>query len=592
MEKIEEIIQKFDEHIKAAHRQISDTTQKISDVDEHVHSLVMRFKNNIDRLSIQESNVFEKELSLLLKQYKENCAEWIKAINSMVEGKEFINQFEKSVLIVVFGNVNVGKSSVGNMIAGTADPDSSKKTYEKDIELLRKFFGKPPLFYEYDLAGENKDCGAKKKEDSFFKEGYVETTASIQYFTREEGMTWTDSPGICSVNQINGDLAKRYVEFADLVIFITTSSSPGKNDEIEELKKLFGKRKPVLILINKSDKWDKDEVNGEIVKYLVAKSQEDREKQEEYVQKQFREEADEILSEIDAVSISTYLAMQALRENNIEKFRQSGFPRFYEKLGKIFEKNAVDLKMNAPRQRINSMIDEIILGGYVGSQSVMGICQYQQHLKTVKDNVEKVKKEVSKVAEKAIPAILNQSMAQITSLVQEQAYQVRRNGIETELGQDIDRIVTESTAKVLEQELREVLTDYNNDMTKQDAYHNGGEIRLNARKEHIERYVYDVKEVRRDPNGLIEHIEHFFFKKEFIESKVTKRKVTETFVNGDNSSEILEHIQQEIRGTIQGYVYGFVQNVQIQYFGQEEVLIEKILRMLNELKQKLKGEKI
>ena len=592
--KIEEIIQAFDQCIQAAYDQISDTVQEISDTDGRVRRLVLEFKDAMDRLSVSESNLFEKELSKLLEQYQTNCAKWCGAVNAMVEGKEFINQFEKSVLIVVFGNVNVGKSAVGNIIAGTIDPDG-RGAHENDSGVLKRYFGEPPVFYEYDFAGNAGNAGekgAKGKKESFFKEGYVETTANIQYFTRNGGMTWTDSPGICSVNWQNGDLAKKYVEYADLVIFITPSSSPAKEDEIQELKKLFSKKKPVLILLNKSDKRIHDEVDGRIVEYLVPKPQVDREKQEDYMQKQFCGMAGEILSETDTVSISVYLAMEALREENEEKFEQSGFPRFYEKLGKIFEKNAVELKMNAPRQRVNSMIDEIISGGTLGARHLMGIRQYQESLWEMKARAERTKEETGRAAERAFPAILNKSMERITSAVQEQAYQVRKNGESADLSGKINEIVTLTTAEILERQLREVLADYSNGAVAQAAYQTKGKISLDARMEQTERYVYDVRNVSRDPEGLIEHIQSLIFKKEFTRSEVKRRRVTDTFVNGDNSLEILERIRQETNAAVQGYVRDFVQKVQEQYFRQEEILIEKIMKMLGVLEEKLKGEKM
>ena len=60
-----------------------------------------------------------------------------------------------------------------------------------------------------------------------------------------------------------------------------------------------------------------------------------------------------------------------------------------KKLGRIFEKNAVELKMNAPRQRVDAMIDEIIAGGYMGAQPIAGIRQYQEQLRRLKEKREK-----------------------------------------------------------------------------------------------------------------------------------------------------------------------------------------------------------
>jgi GTP-binding protein EngB required for normal cell division/archaellum component FlaC len=592
MKKIEDYICDFDRNIESAHTQISNTVHEISNVDEGVQQQLAAFQSEINALDFQGNNLFEKELSDILEMYKSNCSVWCDAVNALIKGKEFINQFEKSILVVVFGNVNVGKSSVGNLIAGVSDPDSNKDNYEQDTRILKRFLGDVPAFYEYDLAEGDKTCGPTQKKDALFKEGHVETTSNIQYFTRNEGLTWTDSPGICSVNQKNGDLAKKYVEFADLVIFITTSSSPAKNDEVQELKKLFGKKKPVLILVNKSDQYEKDEIDGKIVTYLMPKSSEDRKKQEDYIQNLFRDEAMDVISEIDAISISTYLAMDAMRENNAEKFEQSGFPRLYEKLGKILEKDAIDLKMNAPRQRVNAMIDEIIFGGHLGSQRIDGIHQYQEHLESLQKNVIKAKSDIKKTSSDAIPLILNRSMDKITSLVQGASHSVRKGNGSIELSQSINQIITEETADVLEKELKDILEDYSNSMIHHKSYVQAADIRLNAKTETVERYVYSVKTVSRDPIGLIEHVERFLFKTEFTRDEVRKHKITESFINGDNSADVLRLVQEQTAATIQNYVDTFMNEVQTQYFGQEEVLISKISGLLSNLEKNLEGRKI
>ena len=49
---------------------------------------------------------------------------------------------------------------------------------------------------------------------------------------------------------------------------------------------------------------------------LQPKFDEDRFKQEQYTQEAFQQEAKDIVSELDAVSVSTHLALKALKEND------------------------------------------------------------------------------------------------------------------------------------------------------------------------------------------------------------------------------------------------------------------------------------
>ena len=51
----------------------------------------------------------------------------------------------------------------------------------------------------------NHFMGTDEKKESFFKEGVIETTAEIQYFTIKDGLTWVDTPGIHSLTEENED---------------------------------------------------------------------------------------------------------------------------------------------------------------------------------------------------------------------------------------------------------------------------------------------------------------------------------------------------------------------------------------------------
>lgn len=98
-----------------------------------------------------------------------------------------------------------------------------------------------------------------------------------------------DTPGLHSLTAEHGELAQEYIQFADLVVYLTPSSSPFKSDEREMLGNLFRMGKPVILTITKSDIVDEDEVDGRIVYKRLPKSAGDRQAQERYVTEQERE---------------------------------------------------------------------------------------------------------------------------------------------------------------------------------------------------------------------------------------------------------------------------------------------------------------
>lgn len=582
MNEFKNCIEIFDRQIANAHTQVQSVICEISHVQENILSYVQDFCNRIHGITFQANNQFERELQDVLSQYQKQSDTWCQEIRNFIEGQEFVNQFETSILVVVFGNVNVGKSSIGNLIAGVTD--SNEKDDAQLQKNLRDYFGEPPVFFEYDLAGQSNARGSRPLTHGCFQEGYVETTANIQYFTRKDGLTWTDSPGVCSVTKINGDLAKKYVEFADLVIFVTTSSSPAKFDEVQELKKLFcDKKKPMLILINKSDQIDKDEVDGQLVRVLRAKSDDDRKKQENYTQEAFSKEAGEIVESLDAMSISTYLALNAIKAQNFDTFQASGYPRFLKKLGDTCSEQAVNLKMLAPKNRVFSVIQTLLTGD---SGRIMGIKQYQENMQQIMAQIKKAKTEMEQSANDVIPQIVNQAMNEIISYIQDSSREIRNGGSVT-LDDTINNVITEKVVEALKVVVKSVLEDDVNTEQTMSSYKGISGINLATKMESFERTVYETKTVSRDPKGLIENLQHIFLDKQFTTTKIKTRTITETFANGDNSTEAIEAISAKVKTTIGNYVQVVIQELQHNYFAKEEEMINNVLLFLNELEQKL-----
>lgn len=586
---IETCIKEFDKKIEQAYCHIGKTIEMIDKTDERIRLLLENFRKNFMKIDIAGNNIFEKDLKKIITSYREKCTDWCQAVEEYIKCKEFVDQFERSILVVVFGNVNVGKSSVGNLIAGVVDKknDSPEKEYA-----AKRYFGDAPLFYEYDIAGEKDEQGIKENKKNYFQEGYTETTANIQYFTRKQGLTWTDSPGIHSVNKENGKLAKKYVDYADLVIFITTSSSPAKNDEVQELRKLFDKQKPVLILINKSDQIEKDEVNGDIVKKLCPKTKEDRKKQERYICELFQKESDNKFSEIGAISISTYLAWKALEEEDDQKFEDSGIPRFYDKLGELLDEKAVDLKMNAPKIRMNGVIKEIIYGGSLAGNTISGIQEFIKEIESVENEAENCKEKLCSTVKEAKEEIIEEINKQVYSNIQDASKKIRTGNHSIELSDEINEMVMNIVQKVLTKKLSKILSDVELSMSQQVKYLGIENSEIKIKYEECTRQEYDIKTVSREPSGLIEKVVHFFTGKEYTREKVISRTITEKFQNGDNSMEIQSKIQNTIENTLTEYMDAYYKEIINAYFSQEETVLERMKKLFDNLSNELERVKL
>ncbi|MBB5407020.1 hypothetical protein HDG34_000943 [Paraburkholderia sp. HC6.4b] len=70
----------------------------------------------------------------------------------------------------------------------------------------------------------------------------------------------------------NAALTRRFTDSADGVLWLTSSTSPGQVQELDELGRELHRNKPLLPVVTRSDEYEEDEVDGELVKCLCNKS--------------------------------------------------------------------------------------------------------------------------------------------------------------------------------------------------------------------------------------------------------------------------------------------------------------------------------
>lgn len=573
---IKSTIDKFLKDVSAAGENIGQFSRIIDDKDKNIHKIVGDFNNTLQGLSVDEENSFAAQLNETLNQYKEKSNQFVNLVNTYINGKEFINKFEKSVLFVVFGNVNVGKSSIGNQISGSA-------------EEIRQYYDNVPDYYVYDFANNDASNKPKKMEKSQFKENYIEETSTIQYYTLNDGLTWVDSPGIHSINGENEALAKKYVDYADLVVFVMSSSSPAKYDEFVELSKLMDKKKPLLVIINKSDRYEKDEVDGQIVKVLKPKSEEDRKKQEKYVKDIFENNAAiNNIQSVDSISISTKLARQALANDDYDEFISSGMPNFYDRLGLTLRNDALDLKMRAPKQRINSLIDDI-LNGFVSDNEhrVDGVIEMKQSFLNIDEKINSNISMIKELEKRLLRDVRVKSMPQIDMEVSRMSAKLQAGEDTSSLKNNIEKIVLDKFNEVIQNEISKILNDFKHDSIKQLNI----EINTNleAKYETYKYTEYSLKEVKRDPHGIVERIKSWLGK-EYTDVKTSKHEVEQQVLVGDNSSAVIENILMGLENNLTPVVSSTLNHIIESYFGKEKELINIVLNELTSVEQKLKNE--
>lgn len=269
---------------------------------------------------------------------------WERQVAARAKGTQFREGFGDSLLVFIYGKVKSGKSSLGNYMAwGHSEPDVSFKARAPHPEYFST--------ERTDVANGDQDKEAERHLQ--FRVGATEATSSIQGF-RLPGLTWVDSPGLHSVNTRNGDLAKEYVEHADLILYTMSSQAPGRASDMQEIAVLLAANKQVMVLLTGSDTTDEDEdENGEIITTVVMKDFFDRRDQIAYVQGELAQLGNSASILAEVLSISTRYAE---RNPTPEGMSASGMGRLLHELQNICHGPALDIKLNTPMENLRSSI--------------------------------------------------------------------------------------------------------------------------------------------------------------------------------------------------------------------------------------------
>jgi len=239
--------------------------------------------------------------------------------------------FDDKVMLLIFGKFNAGKSSLCNLLADNFRLQQQSVSY----------------FYL--------EAGQVVYSEEALREGATETTARLQGVCLGEKLILLDTPGLHSVTAENAALTQRFIDSADGVLWLSSSSSPGQVQELDALARELRRHKPLLPIITRSDQIEEDEVDGEICSILCNKNSTQRALQEADV---YQRSKDKLLEmQVDSqllsspVSISAQMARQT--EFNPLGMATAGIDQLFHALLSLIEP-ALNYKQRKPAE-INSM---------------------------------------------------------------------------------------------------------------------------------------------------------------------------------------------------------------------------------------------
>ena len=427
---------------------IDSKRQQVKTCIEDYHLKVQNI--SIDPQLIKQNPSLTDLLNTTLEELKNTSQSWIQHLQDSLKQEKLRSELENHFILILFGKVKAGKSSLGNFIA------------------QQSILTEPPVFFSYDKAGNKQTVQSlQQTKETVFAIDNLECTDQIQGF-KLSSLACIDTPGLGSMVMENGQLSEQYIDAADYIIFPTSSDSVGQADELKQLEGLFKRNKKVTLCITKSDITETDEVNGEIVYTLNNKSTTDRNLQEAYLQKEIKKllpehHHDNLIGDI--LSISTKTAEQALLEKNETHLEQSNMPLFYQLLTRTIEEKAQKLKSSTPYDGLNTLISQTILGTNTDNDShdqrhtlnanQSSVKQIHTALKQLKQNIEQ---SITTFDELFIN-IQHDLNNEIESVVSQYTNEIEQNNLQTMLN-TIDHTIDHQIDQLLDTNIRQIFSEF------------------------------------------------------------------------------------------------------------------------------------
>jgi len=474
-------IEKFYNSLKDIETRNSDLNDKRESLKKEVYS----YNEKIQKLSINKSlqkqnKEIEELLNLTLDMLKDSSKKWIENFNNILEKEKFRSDLENYFIIIIFGKVKAGKSSLGNFIA-----QNSPKSEKVD-------------FFKYDEAGKEETIQKLEEiEDDSFDTNNLECTVEIQGF-KLNAMAWIDTPGLGSMVEENGELAKEYIQSADYIIYPTSSDSPLQADEILQLQELFEQNKKVTICITKSDTKERlRDNNGKLLKkngkvlpkVMVNKSLENREKQEKYVKEEIKKinKNESLLGDI--VSLSAHTAKLGLEESDEKLFVESNIPKFYELLTEVVKEKASKLKSETPYNGLKSFIDNDVLGVTDKPNPLT--------IKIIREKIDELDENITENLvqfDTLISNIKSDLSREIEVIVAKYYIEIDKYNSE-EMFKKIDKEIAENISNIIENNIKNAFENFSYSLDNLSSSISGSEFKIDDR---YAEYTYTTKERNRN----------------------------------------------------------------------------------------------
>ena len=513
MSYITETIDEFFVKLNKMQGDLAAFSQNLDSRSDKIPVLLKNFESavfkNIGAEKKSAGNEVERAAQKSLTNLRAVIETWSDKIEADRKGKQFIKKNEKYLVVMVFGAVKAGKSSLGNFFAGKNFFSAPFDNHYKKID--------KPVFETEERGRDTGDISKDSRGDTWFTEGVIDTTGAIQFFTLS-GLRWIDSPGTGAVGKA-GDtknmtaLVEEYLSYTDMCIFLMNSSEPGLQDDMRYMNRLSREGQEALIVITKSDHTDEDvDDEGELVSVLVPKTPANRKLQEDDICKRVKAAYPEIdENKFRALSISTLLASQAIDEASDDKFRASNLDKLMKILGDKVSDNAIARKQENPRRLLNSFVDSV----------VDDLKKFDADISEMTSAVEKYKADMAQISALIVAKVCSEVRAEVTAKAMDWNRQVRNGAkISNEtISAEVSKILQEKLNAEIDSQMRRVVEDFQS-REMRTVRANISAAALQKKTAQIAYTYTSYSTRRREPRGLWENVRSLFGKEYYEEHEL------------------------------------------------------------------------
>lgn len=524
---------------------------------EEIEQCIETFNKSVEKAKAHKLKAKDKSIQEIYdvstKVLKNTLDGLKKELEEAKDGMQFIQDYEDSLNVVVFGKVKAGKSYLGNLMMGNAIRKLHTKTsYDRLEQPKVKVYDQGTCTTQDKL----KEVTEENDASGGFGVDNREATRVIQLF-HLGAMTWVDTPGFGSLTEENQELARKHVKNADLVIFASNSDAAGTQQDFQEMKELYDMGKRFLLVLTQSDTLDEDcDDEGNIIPIPVPKSDDDRSKTESYMKETLKKHGIKLGDE-NILTISAFLGLTALEKGEEALFESSNMGKFWNLLSDITKDEGKDLSKKTFGDRVNKAL-----------QSLQGkLKDAEKKLLEAKKSQEQKESEMRKKAAHTIRDAKDECSQKVSSLIQEKSKKVEETKepfSAADLKQILSKVVYETVMDACKKQF-----DAMAQMTKLSGYQE--KLKLDSigdlamRQDKISYTRTRVIEVERNPRGILENIGSRIFHKTYYRAKTIGETKEETIDLGVNVQEIQAKAHSSLEKILEKQAPQLIQEI-IDYY--------------------------